>query len=157
MAGVQFVLGVHAQKPVGNFPRVLFEGFRRPCVPFLEILSGIPQLPAWGVLYDRLDQGHAKHLDRLAGPIARRQLGLLAGGRSESIMAAVPGADKVGQIERTTPHLKRRFGAAARVMRLAERLPRRICLLPARPMDGPAEGRRPRFTVGVETREVTAT
>ena len=156
MAGVRFVLGVHAQKPVGNFPGVLSEGFWRSCVLFLEILSESPRLPILGVLLNRLDQVHAEHCDRVAGLIARRQQGLLAGGYSEPFMAAIPTADKVAQIERTVPHVKRRFGATARVIWLAERLPRRICLRPARPMDGPAEGRRLRFTLGAETREATA-
>jgi hypothetical protein len=45
MAGVRFVLGVHAQKPVGNFPKVFSEVYRRSHVPFLDVLSEFPQIP----------------------------------------------------------------------------------------------------------------
>ena len=44
MAGVRFVLGVHAQKPVGNFPEVFSGVYRRSYVPFLDVLSAFPQI-----------------------------------------------------------------------------------------------------------------
>jgi len=95
MAGVRFVLGVHGHQPVGNFPEVFSEAYRRSYVPFLDVLSEFPQIP----------------------------------------------------------FAKRRFGATARGMWLAERVPRQICLLPAWPLGGPAEGRKLRLTLDVEMRE----
>ena len=126
MAGVRFVLGVHAHQPVGNFPEVFSEAYRRSYVPFLDVLSEFPQIPfayhISGVLFDWLEQAHPEYLDRLAGLIARGQLELLTGGYYEPIVAAIPDADKVGQIERMTAYLKRRFGVRARGMWLAERV-----------------------------------
>ncbi|HEX7550232.1 MAG TPA: hypothetical protein VF579_06625 [Candidatus Methylomirabilis sp.] len=126
MAGVRFVLGVHAHQPVGNFPEVFSETYRRSYVPFLDVLSEFPQIPfayhISGVLFDWLEQAHQEYLDRLAGLIARGQLELLTGGYYEPIVTAIPDADKVGQIERMTAYLKRRFGVTARGMWLAERV-----------------------------------
>ena len=45
MAGVRFVLGVHGHQPVGNFPEVFSEAYRRSYVPFLDVLSEFPQIP----------------------------------------------------------------------------------------------------------------
>jgi 4-alpha-glucanotransferase len=126
MAGVRFVLGVHAHQPVGNFPEVFSEAYRRSYVPFLDVLSEFPQVPfayhISGVLFDWLEQAQPKYLDRLAGLVARGQLELLTGGYYEPILAAIPDADKIGQIERMTAYLKRRFGVTARGMWLAERV-----------------------------------
>jgi hypothetical protein len=62
----------------------------------------------------------------------------------------VPFLDVLSEFPQTS---KRRFGVTARGMRLAERVPQQICLLPAWPLGGPAEGTKPRLTLEVETRK----
>ncbi|MEK7221332.1 MAG: alpha-amylase/4-alpha-glucanotransferase domain-containing protein [candidate division NC10 bacterium] len=126
MDGVRFILGIHAHQPVGNLPEVFAGAYRRAYVPFLDVLSEFPQIPVAlhysGVLFDWLEAAHPEFLDRLAGFVARGQVELLTGGYYEPILAAIPDADKVGQIRRMTAYLSRRFGVRPRGMWLAERV-----------------------------------
>ncbi|MBI4841612.1 MAG: DUF1926 domain-containing protein [candidate division NC10 bacterium] len=126
MDGVRFILGIHAHQPVGNLPEVFAGVYRRAYVPFLDVLSEFPQIPFAlhysGVLFDWLEAAHPEFLDRLAGFVARGQVELLTGGYYEPILAAIPDADKVGQIQRMTAYLSRRFGVRPRGMWLAERV-----------------------------------
>ncbi len=126
MGRIRFILGIHAHQPVGNLPEVFAEAYRRSYVPFLDVLSEFPQVPFAlhysGVLFDWLEATHPEFLDRLAGFIARGQVELLTGGYYEPILAAIPDADKVGQIQRMTSYLASRFGVRPRGMWLAERV-----------------------------------
>jgi 4-alpha-glucanotransferase len=126
MGGIRFILGIHAHQPVGNLPEVFAEAHRRSYVPFLEILSEFPQVPfalhISGVLFEWLEETHPEFLDRLAALVARDQVELLTGGYYEPILAAIPDTDKLGQIQRMTTYLRRRFGVIPKGMWLAERV-----------------------------------
>lgn len=126
MDGFRFILGIHAHQPVGNLPEVFAEAHRRSYVPFLEILSEFPQIPLTlhisGVLFDWLEDAHPDYLDRLAALVARDQVELLTGAYYEPILAAIPDPDKLGQIQRMTAYLRRRFGVRPQGMWLAERV-----------------------------------
>lgn len=126
MGGIRFILGIHAHQPVGNLPEVFAEAHRRSYAPFLEILSEFPQVPftlhVSGILFDWLEKAHPEFLDRLAFLVDRGQVELLTGGYYEPILAAIPDADKLGQIQRMTAYLRRRFGVTPRGMWLAERV-----------------------------------
>ncbi|HSB81206.1 MAG TPA: alpha-amylase/4-alpha-glucanotransferase domain-containing protein [Candidatus Methylomirabilis sp.] len=126
MDGIRFILGIHAHQPVGNLPEVFAEAHRRSYLPFLEILSEFPQIPfslhISGVLFDWLEETHPAYLDRLAALVARGQVELLTGAYYEPILAAIPDADKLGQIRRMTTYLRRRFGVTPKGMWLAERV-----------------------------------
>lgn len=126
MGGIRFILGIHAHQPVGNLPEVFAEAHRRCYVPFLQILSEFPQIPfslhISGVLLDWLEGAHPDYLDQLAALVARGQVELLTGGYYEPILAAIPDPDKLGQIQRMTAYLRRRFGVTPKGMWLAERV-----------------------------------
>ena len=126
MGRIRFILGIHAHQPVGNLPEVFAEAYRRSYLPFLEVLSEFPQIPFAlhysGVLFDWLEATHPEFLDRLAGFVARRQVELLTGGYYEPILASIPDADKIGQIQRMMSYLSSRFGVRPRGMWLAERV-----------------------------------
>ena len=126
MGRIRFILGVHAHQPVGNFPAVLEEAYRRCYVPFFDALSDFPEVPFAlhysGVLFDWLEATHPEFLDRLADFVSRGQVELLTGGYYEPILAAIPDADKVGQIQRMTSYLSSHFGVRPRGMWLAERV-----------------------------------
>jgi alpha-amylase len=126
MDRIRFILGVHAHQPVGNLPEVFAEAYRRSYVPFLDVLSEYPHVPFAlhysGILFDWLEATHPDFLDRLAAFVARGQVELLTGGYYEPILAAVPDADKVGQIQRMSSYLSSRFGVRPRGMWVAERV-----------------------------------
>lgn len=126
MGSIRFILGIHAHQPVGNFPDVFASALQRSYVPFLDVLSEFPQVPfalhISGVLFDWLEAAHPEFLERLAGLVDRGQVELLTGGYYEPILAAVPDADKIGQIQQLTAYLRRRFGVVPTGMWLAERV-----------------------------------
>jgi alpha-amylase len=126
MGGFRFILGIHAHQPVGNFPEVLADAYRRSYVPFLDVLDDFPHVPfafhASGVLLDWMEASHPEFLDRLGTFLQRGQVEILTGAYYEPILAAVPDADKIGQIQHMTAYLKRRFGVTPRGMWLAERV-----------------------------------
>ncbi len=126
MGGVRFILGIHAHQPVGNLPEVFAEAYDRSYAPFLEVLSEFPRVPFAlhysGALFDWLETDHPEFLDRLGDFIARGQVELLTGAYYEPILAAIPDPDKIGQIQRMTSYLTRRFGVRPRGMWLAERV-----------------------------------
>ncbi len=123
---MRFILGIHAHQPVGNLPEVFAEAYRRSYVPFLDVLSEFPTVPFAlhysGALFDWLETAHPEFLDRLAAFVARGQVELLTGAYYEPILAAVPDADKVGQIQRMTAYLTSRFGLRPQGMWVAERV-----------------------------------
>ncbi len=126
MGRFRFILGIHAHQPVGNFPNVLAEAYRRSYAPFLDVLDDFPHVPfafhLSGVLLDWLETAHPEFLDRLGVCLLRGQVELLTGAYYEPILAAVPDLDKVGQIQHMTAYLKHRFGVTPRGMWLAERV-----------------------------------
>lgn len=126
MGRIRFLLGIHAHQPVGNLPEVFTEAYRRSYLPFFEVLGDFPKVPFAlhfsGVLFDWLEATHPEFLDRLSAFVARGQVELLTGGYYEPILAAIPDADKFGQIQRMTSYLSSRFGVRPRGMWLAERV-----------------------------------
>lgn len=126
MGRIRFILGIHAHQPVGNLPEVFTEAYRRSYLPFFEVLGEFPKIPFAfhfsGVLFDWLEATQPEFLDRLAGFVSRGQVELLTGGYYEPILAAIPDADKIGQIQRMTSYLSSRFGVRPRGMWLAERV-----------------------------------
>jgi alpha-amylase len=126
MAGFRFILGIHAHQPVGNFPEVFTAAYQQAYTPFLDALSEHPHVPFAlhysGALFDWLEEAHPEFLARLIALVQRGQVELLTGGYYEPILAAIPDADKVGQIRRMTEYLQRRFGVKPRGMWLAERV-----------------------------------
>jgi hypothetical protein len=61
MAGVRFVLGLHAHQPVGSSPEVIAEANQRCYVPFLGVLNAFPQIPFASLLGTRIVSRTAPH------------------------------------------------------------------------------------------------
>ncbi len=97
-------------------PGVFEEAYRRCYAPFFDVLTDFPKVPFAlhysGILFDWLEATHPEFLDRLADFVARGQAELLTGGYYEPILAAIPDADKVGQIQRMTSYLSSVLGCA---------------------------------------------
>jgi alpha-amylase len=135
-----FCFGVHNHQPIGNFDTVVEEATDRAYRPFLERLRARPEVRltvhCTGSLLEWLRERASGTFDLLGELTARRQIELLTGGFYEPILAVLPDADKVGQIERLSEYVKAAFGVRPRGMWLAERvwepqLPRVISPSPA--------------------------
>jgi hypothetical protein len=123
---IAFCLGIHNHQPVGNFDSVLVEADAHAYRPFLERLRARPEVRLtvhWtGSLLAWLRAHAPATYDLLGALVAKGQVELLTGGFYEPILAVVPDADKVGQIERLSEFLKSEFGVRPRGMWLAERV-----------------------------------
>ena len=121
-----FCLGVHNHQPIGNFDDVVADAARQAYRPFLERVRARPEVRltvhCTGSLLEWLQEHDAPTFDLLGEVAARGQVELLTGGFYEPVLAILPDADKVGQIEKLSDYLKTSFGVRPRGMWLAERV-----------------------------------
>jgi alpha-amylase len=119
-------LAIHNHQPLGNFPWVFEQAYQQAYSPMVEALerhqSVCLSLHYSGCLIDWLEQNHPEFLDRLAALISRKQVEIMGGAYYEPILPAIPDADKLGQIDKMTVFIKRRFGDNPTGMWLAERV-----------------------------------
>ncbi|MHB1749757.1 MAG: alpha-amylase/4-alpha-glucanotransferase domain-containing protein [Acidithiobacillus sp.] len=108
------LLGVHAHQPVGNFPHVIDDAVYRCYHPFLEAMHRFPEFPfaihisGWLLAY-MIDQ-HPRTVTLLQEMVARNQAELVGAGDTEPVLAAIPHADRIAQIEAMTSRLEKHFG-----------------------------------------------
>jgi alpha-amylase len=126
VAPLAFCFGVHNHQPVGNFAHILAEATERAYHPFLERLRARPEIRItahWtGSLLEWLRDAAPRTFDLLGTLVARGQVELLTGGYYEPILAVLPEADQVGQVEHLTAFLRTHFGVRPRGLWLAERV-----------------------------------
>ena len=69
MKRINFLLGVHAHQPVGNFPFIFEEAYERSYRPFIEILTAHPRIKATlhysGVLLAYFAEQHPDFLEKI--------------------------------------------------------------------------------------------
>lgn len=127
MAGLlRFCFGVHDHQPIGNFDAVIETATVRAYRPFLERVCARSDvrltLHCTGSLLQWLREHARDVFDSIGEAAARGQLELLTGGFYEPILAILPDADKIGQVERLTEFLRAAFGVRPRGLWLAERV-----------------------------------
>ncbi|MBI5837245.1 MAG: DUF1926 domain-containing protein [Candidatus Eisenbacteria bacterium] len=126
MKRVSLILALHNHQPVGNFDHVFEECTRRSYLPVLDTWAEFPHVPLSlhnsGILWDWLGAHHPEYLGRVAAMVSAGQLELLTGGYYEPILAAIPDADKVGQVRKLSAFLESRFGARPETLWLTERV-----------------------------------
>ena len=114
MKSVSLLLALHNHQPVGNFDSIFEECYEKSYLPVLETWRDFHDIPFSihnsGVLWDWL----AEHRPY--------QMELLTGGYYEPILAAIPDADKIGQVRKLTAFLHDRFRATAETLWLTERV-----------------------------------
>jgi hypothetical protein len=126
LAPLRFAFGVHFHQPVGNFDHVFEQHVRDVYRPLLERLAERDFLPIAlhisGPLIEWLETHEAAFLDRIARLAGDGRLELLLSGFYEPVLASLPRADRVEQIEWMHQALKRRFGVDAIGLWLTERV-----------------------------------
>ncbi|MFB3886823.1 MAG: alpha-amylase/4-alpha-glucanotransferase domain-containing protein [Thermodesulfobacteriota bacterium] len=126
MEKVAFLFCIHNHQPVGNFPSVLENAYKKAYLPFIEVLKKYPfmklSIHYSGILWDFFREDHPEFLDALRELVERGQLEMMTGGYYEPIMAVIPDEDKIGQIKRLTQTIKKEMGVTPRGMWLAERV-----------------------------------
>ncbi len=126
MAPIRFVFGLHLHQPIGNFDHVFAQHVEDVYRPLLDRLAGREFLPAVlhvsGPLLEWLEQHEPAYLDRLGTLAADGKLEILLAGFYEPVLAALPRADRIEQIQWMHEAVQRRFGVDARGLWLTERV-----------------------------------
>ncbi|HEX7336421.1 MAG TPA: alpha-amylase/4-alpha-glucanotransferase domain-containing protein, partial [Gemmatimonadales bacterium] len=126
MASIRFAFGLHLHQPVGNFDHVFADHVRNVYRPILEHLSARDFFPVVlhlsGPLLEWLEDHDTAYLDLLGRLVADRRIELLLAGFYEPVLASLPRADRVEQIEWMHEAIRQRFGVDARGLWLTERV-----------------------------------
>jgi alpha-amylase/alpha-mannosidase (GH57 family) len=126
MAPIRFVFGVHLHQPVGNFDHVFEQHVRDVYRPILEHLPERGFFPIVlhlsGPLLEWLEAHDTVYLDWLGRLVADRQVELLLAGFYEPVLASLPRADRVEQIQWMREAIRGRFGVDAQGLWLTERV-----------------------------------
>jgi len=123
---VALLLGVHAHQPVGNFTYVLDDAHIRCYGPFLQVLHRYPDfhfaihLSGW--LLDYMLKQYPQDMQLLKDMVARGQAELFGAGYTEPVLAAIPSADRVGQINKLSDYLQQKLGQRPQGAWLTERV-----------------------------------
>jgi hypothetical protein len=117
---------VHLHQPVGNFDHVFEQHVREAYLPFLQSVVELDFLPISlhlsGPLLEWLETHATAYLDVLGPLVADGRVELLLGGFYEPVLAALPRADRIQQIDWMREALQRRFGVQASGLWLTERV-----------------------------------
>ncbi|TMI84839.1 MAG: 4-alpha-glucanotransferase, partial [Bacillati bacterium ANGP1] len=126
MHPVVLSLAIHNHQPVGNFDHIMARATDNAYAPLVGALERHPRirlaLHYSGPLLDWLKPHRPDLLQRIRALAARGQVEILTGGYYEPILAAIPDADKRGQIEKLTRTITAEFGSAPEGLWLAERV-----------------------------------
>jgi 4-alpha-glucanotransferase len=126
MAPIRFVFCVHLHQPVGNFDHVFEQHVHDVYRPLLEHLPEREFHPIVlhlsGPLLEWLEAHDTAYLDWLGRLVADRRVELLLAGFYEPVLASLPRADRVEQIQWMREAIRRRFGVDARGLWLTERV-----------------------------------
>ena len=126
MAPIRFAFGLHLHQPVGNFDHVFAQHVEDVYRPLLDALADREFLPVVlhlsGPLLEWLEQHEPSYLDRLGRLAADGSVELLLAGFYEPVLASLPRADRVEQIQWMHEAVRHRFGVDARGLWLTERV-----------------------------------
>jgi hypothetical protein len=126
MEPIRFVFGLHLHQPVGNFDHVFEQHVADVYRPLLERLAARSFVPAVlhlsGSLLEWLEAHDARYLDELGRLVSDGRVELLLAGYYEPVLASLPRADRIEQIEWLREAIRRRFGVEATGLWLTERV-----------------------------------
>jgi hypothetical protein len=123
---IRFCFGLHLHQPVGNFGYVFEQHVREVYRPFLEHVRAQNFFPITlhisGPLIEWLDQHDPALLDDIADLASDGRVELLLAGFYEPILASLPRADRLTQIQWMRAAVRQRLGADASGLWLTERV-----------------------------------
>ncbi|NQV30179.1 MAG: DUF1926 domain-containing protein [Candidatus Marinimicrobia bacterium] len=126
MNKVQFIFGIHNHQPVGNFDDVFQHACDHSYLPFLQILEKFPEISMAfhfsGSLIEWLELNRKDVLELFKKLVDRGNIEVLGGGFYEPILAMIPEADQVGQIQKMNRWAKKRLNYDVKGNWLTERV-----------------------------------
>jgi len=126
MKKVQFIFGIHNHQPVGNFDNVFNDACDRSYLPFLQTLEKFPEISMVfhfsGSLIEWLETNRHDVLDLFQKLVERGNIEVLGSGFYEPILAMIPEADRIGQIQKMNSWARERLGYEIQGNWLTERV-----------------------------------
>jgi len=126
MNKIKFVFGIHNHQPIGNFDFVFEDAYKKSYLPFLEVLHRHPKIRIaihfTGILIDWLEINHPELLDMVKEMVSNGQLEVMSGAFYEPILSVIPPKDRIGQINKLSRTVEKRFNYKPVGMWLAERV-----------------------------------
>ena len=126
MNKVQFIFGIHNHQPVGNFDHVFQHACDHSYLPFLQVLEKYPDISMAfhfsGSLIEWLEANREDVLELFKKLVERGNIEVLGGGFYEPILAMIPEADQIGQIQKMNAWAKARLNYEIKGNWLTERV-----------------------------------
>ncbi|MCF7825821.1 MAG: DUF1926 domain-containing protein [Candidatus Marinimicrobia bacterium] len=126
MKKVQFIFGIHNHQPVGNFDHVFHDACDRSYLPFLQVLEKFRDISMAfhfsGSLIEWLEGHRQDVLELFKKLVDRGNIEVLGGGFYEPILAMIPEADQIGQIQKMNDWSKQRLNYDIKGNWLTERV-----------------------------------
>ena len=123
---VRLALVLHNHQPIGNFDGVIEQAYRDSYLPFLDVFEPFDRIKiaihTSGPLMLWLAEYHPEYLDRLAALVDAERVEIVGGPFYEPILTMLPSRDRIGQIQKYTAWLEKRFRVKVSGMWLPERV-----------------------------------
>ncbi len=123
---VTLLLAIHNHQPVGNFPHVLEEAYRKSYLPFLQTLQDHSHMRVTlhysGFLLEWMAATHPECIALIRELTDRGQVEMLSGGFYEPILTTLFDSDKFGQIQKLSEYIRTTFETEPQGVWLAERV-----------------------------------
>ncbi len=123
---INFPIVFHFHQPVGNFGWTIEEAYKLSYLPLIQTIEKFPKLKVGlhfsGFLLEFLSTQHPEYMDLLRKLAAKKQIEIVGGAFYEPIIAMIPDADKLDQIELLRDYIKKQFGLETQGFWLAERV-----------------------------------
>mgnify|MGYP006266093801 CR=1 FL=1 len=118
MIKVRLIFGTSNSQPVGGADRDIETVYQNCYKPFIRTLYNAPQIRATlhfsGNLLQWIEHRHSEFIDVLGELTGRKQVEMLGGGFYNPVFSLIPRGDRLGQLERMTTYLRKRFGRRPR-------------------------------------------
>ena len=118
MDQLSVILGVVCSQPIGIPDSERERLYEHSYKPLLKAMYNAPRIRFTlyfsGIVFEWLEKAHSEFVDVLAEMTKRRQVELLGGGFYEPFFPLIPKTDRIGQMERLTTLIRKRFGRRPR-------------------------------------------
>ncbi len=118
MNKVKLIFGTYNSLSPGNYDYIFEQAYQKAYRPFLTVLYNFPAITVTlqysGILLQWLEEYHPEFIMLLNEMVKRRQVELLTGGFFDPVFTLIPPSDRIGQIEKLTTYLRKKFGKRPR-------------------------------------------
>ncbi|MBI5100809.1 MAG: DUF1926 domain-containing protein [Nitrospirae bacterium] len=126
MSKLHLILAFHNHQPVGNFDHVLEDCYEKSYLPFIETLTGQPDVKTVlhysGHLLSWIKDRHPEAIAMIRSLVDDGRVEMLSGGFYEPILSVLPEKDRAPQITALSEFIRKHLNYDPKGMWLAERV-----------------------------------